>query len=87
MIYWGQALLPVVFFGSLPTPFPSVRSTGDANEDKKEIQLRKRGEESGRGGGEPNHTKARKPGPLSIIQYYGWSNIKNKILSYEWNEF
>jgi hypothetical protein len=48
-----------------PPPPPSTSSTGNTQEDR---QLRNRenmlmGEEAG-GGKEPNHTTARKPGPL-----------------------
>ncbi len=65
MINRGQGYLAVIWFGSSPTPSPPPpgRSTGDTKEDWEGDQLA-----DGRGrtrvGEEPNHTTARKIGPL-----------------------
>jgi hypothetical protein len=70
MIYRGAGFLAVVGFGSKSTPSPPThpfskldwRHTGRLR--KKDSLL------TGEGAGvEPNHTTARKPGPLEIMQY------------------
>ncbi len=58
-----------------PSPLLSLNSTGDTKEDGEERQLAdgRRGEEVGE---EPNHTTARRPVPLWIIQYSLVGNIE-----------
>jgi hypothetical protein len=59
MIYRGLGFLTVSMIWLLPSAFPTVSSTGD--------RLTEKGRQGadGRGGRkEPNHTTARKPGPL-----------------------
>jgi hypothetical protein len=61
----------------LPLPPPSpVRSTNDTQETEKEIQL---AEWKG-GRQEPNHTTARKPGPLSSRKYEGLKTSMSVVL-------
>jgi hypothetical protein len=65
MYYRGPDFLAVAGFGSFPLPsLPSVSATGDTQEDRKRETTRlwwERGEGMGK---EPNHTTARKSGPL-----------------------
>jgi hypothetical protein len=71
MIYRGPVFLAVVWFASTPTPYPPI-PTSDIlymQEDwERETTFCR--EEGDKGLGEkPNHTTARKLGPLSIIQF------------------
>ncbi len=71
MIYRGTGFLAVVWFGSSSTP--SHPSPFDKLDRRLTGRLRKR-DNLMMGDGEwewarPNHTTARKPGPLKIIQY------------------
>ncbi len=73
MIYRGPGFLAVIWFGSSPnpfSPFPSVSSTGDTQEDEKERQVVDgRGGGQGRGWAESyDHKKA-------------WSSMNHSIFS------
>jgi hypothetical protein len=65
MIYKGPGILVEVFFVSSPSPSPSVSKL-----DRRHIGKLKMIDNSQTGGGkggkgeEPNHTTAKKPGPL-----------------------
>ncbi len=67
MIYRGPGFLPIVLFGSSPTPFPPLRSASCLSFSVflcvagRAYWREKRGDGLG---DKPNHTTARKPGPL-----------------------
>ncbi len=70
IIYRWPGFLAIVWFGSSPTPLSSqqvVSLSQSSCVSPVEIKCRRGG--GGGAGEEPNHTTAKKPGPLYIIQY------------------
>ncbi len=72
MYHRGPGFLVVVLFGSSPTPFPPLSGQQDVYLSQSfcvsPIELSEMGE-GGEVGTEPNHTTARKPGPLNYTEY------------------
>ncbi len=81
MIYSGPGFLSVVWFDSYPSPScppPPVNKLNRRNTGR----LRKRDNLLAGGevwGEEPNHTIARKSGPLQIIQNYPSEKFREKV--------